>query len=141
MSSIGYPIDLVNNFIQVVSIEPGVLGSVPAVDPKSFKLLENLVDPLVGSHAMIDQFMDRLDHRIVHASAYRVGGETRFVTCLFFDDVRRNANRGGAGAKILGPITIGDGARVGSNAVVVKSVPPGARMRANSRIAAVWSRM
>lgn len=32
----------------------------------------------------------------------------------------------GAGAKILGPIVIGDGARVGSNAVVVKSVPPGA---------------
>src|SRR5450756_2327659 len=32
----------------------------------------------------------------------------------------------GAGAKILGPITIGDGARVGSNAVVVKSVPPAA---------------
>ena len=32
----------------------------------------------------------------------------------------------GAGAKILGPIVIGDGARVGSNAVVVKDVPPGA---------------
>jgi serine O-acetyltransferase len=32
----------------------------------------------------------------------------------------------GAGAKILGPITVGDGARVGSNAVVVKDVPPGA---------------
>ncbi|MGQ9658751.1 MAG: serine O-acetyltransferase [Thermochromatium sp.] len=32
----------------------------------------------------------------------------------------------GAGAKVLGPITIGDGARIGSNAVVVKSVPPGA---------------
>ncbi len=32
----------------------------------------------------------------------------------------------GAGAKILGPITIGAGARVGSNAVVVKDVPPGA---------------
>ena len=32
----------------------------------------------------------------------------------------------GAGAKVLGPITIGDGARVGSNAVVVKDVPPGA---------------
>jgi serine O-acetyltransferase len=31
----------------------------------------------------------------------------------------------GAGAKILGPITIGEGARVGSNAVVVKDVPPG----------------
>jgi serine O-acetyltransferase len=32
----------------------------------------------------------------------------------------------GAGAKILGPITIGDGARVGSNSVVVKAVPGGA---------------
>ena len=32
----------------------------------------------------------------------------------------------GAGAKILGPITLGSGARVGSNAVVVKDVPPGA---------------
>jgi serine O-acetyltransferase len=32
----------------------------------------------------------------------------------------------GAGAKILGPITIGEGARIGSNAVVVKEVPPGA---------------
>lgn len=32
----------------------------------------------------------------------------------------------GAGAKILGPITIGDGAKVGSNAVVVKDVPTGA---------------
>ncbi len=32
----------------------------------------------------------------------------------------------GAGAKVLGPIDIGDGARIGSNAVVVKSVPAGA---------------
>lgn len=32
----------------------------------------------------------------------------------------------GAGAKVLGPITVGDHARVGSNAVVVKSVPEGA---------------
>ncbi len=32
----------------------------------------------------------------------------------------------GAGAKVLGPIEIGDGARVGSNAVVVKPVPAGA---------------
>ena len=31
----------------------------------------------------------------------------------------------GAGAKILGPILIGDGAKVGSNAVVVRDVPPG----------------
>lgn len=32
----------------------------------------------------------------------------------------------GAGAKILGPLLVGDGARVGSNAVVVKDVPAGA---------------
>lgn len=32
----------------------------------------------------------------------------------------------GAGAKVLGPITIGEGARIGANAVVTKSVPPGA---------------
>ncbi|HSF79668.1 MAG TPA: serine O-acetyltransferase [Anaerolineales bacterium] len=30
----------------------------------------------------------------------------------------------GAGAKILGPITIGENSRIGANAVVVKSVPP-----------------
>src|SRR5260221_7528318 len=32
----------------------------------------------------------------------------------------------GAGAKILGPFTVGEGAKVGSNSVVVKPVPPGA---------------
>ena len=32
----------------------------------------------------------------------------------------------GAGAKVLGPITIGVGAKIGSNAVVVKDVPPNA---------------
>jgi serine O-acetyltransferase len=32
----------------------------------------------------------------------------------------------GAAAILLGPITVGEGARVGANSVVVKSVPPGA---------------
>ena len=32
----------------------------------------------------------------------------------------------GAGAKILGPVLVGDGAKVGSNAVVVRDVPAGA---------------
>lgn len=31
----------------------------------------------------------------------------------------------GAGAKVLGPVQVGHGARVGSNSVVVKDVPPG----------------
>ncbi len=34
----------------------------------------------------------------------------------------------GAGAKVLGPITVNDGARIGSNAVVAKDVPAGATM-------------
>lgn len=32
----------------------------------------------------------------------------------------------GAGAKVVGGFTVGDGARIGSNAVVLKEVPPGA---------------
>lgn len=32
----------------------------------------------------------------------------------------------GAGARVLGPIRIGAGARIGANAVVLKDVPPGA---------------
>jgi serine O-acetyltransferase len=34
----------------------------------------------------------------------------------------------GAGAQLLGPIQVGEGARIGSNAVVVKDVPTGATM-------------
>lgn len=37
----------------------------------------------------------------------------------------------GAGAKVLGGFTVGDGAKVGSNAVVVKEVPAGATMVGN----------
>ena len=40
----------------------------------------------------------------------------------------------GAGAKVLGPITLGNGARIGSNAVVVKDVP------ANSTVVGVPGR-
>jgi serine O-acetyltransferase len=34
----------------------------------------------------------------------------------------------GAGAKVLGPIKVGDGARIGANAVVIKDVPAGTTM-------------
>src|SRR5215475_15704689 len=48
-----------------------------------------------------------------------------------WDKVKRHPTLGravvvGAGAKILGPILVGDGAKVGSNAVVVRDVPAGA---------------
>jgi serine O-acetyltransferase len=32
----------------------------------------------------------------------------------------------GAGAKVLGPVWVGDGAQIGANAVVIADVPPGA---------------
>jgi serine O-acetyltransferase len=47
-----------------------------------------------------------------------------------FDPVKRHPTIGnrvliGTGAKILGPITLGEGCRIGANAVVTKSVEPG----------------
>lgn len=49
---------------------------------------------------------------------------------LKFDAIKRHPTVGhrvliGTGAKILGPITLGEGCRVGANAVVAKDVPAG----------------
>lgn len=48
-----------------------------------------------------------------------------------FDPVKRHPTIGnkvfiGTGAKVLGPITLGEGCRIGANAVVTKDVEPGA---------------
>jgi serine O-acetyltransferase len=58
---------------------------------------------------------------------------------LKFDPVKRHPTVGhrvliGTGAKVLGPIKIGDGARIGANAVVMKEVPPGATVVAAASI-------
>lgn len=87
-----------------------------------------------------------LGHRLVIDHGFGVViGETAIVgnDCVIFhgvtlggirfDPVKRHPTVGnkvmiGTGAKILGPITIGDGATIGANSVVVKDVPPGAVM-------------
>jgi serine O-acetyltransferase len=48
-----------------------------------------------------------------------------------FDPIKRHPTVGnkvliGTGAKVLGPILLGDGSRIGANAVVTKDVPAGA---------------
>ncbi|MFN7826207.1 MAG: serine O-acetyltransferase [Pseudobdellovibrionaceae bacterium] len=54
-----------------------------------------------------------------------------------FDPVKRHPTVGngvliGAGAKVLGPIRIGDYAKIGANAVVLKDVPTGAVVKTNT---------
>lgn len=49
---------------------------------------------------------------------------------LKFDPVKRHPTIGnrvliGAGAKVLGPVTLGDESRVGANAVITKNIPAG----------------
>jgi serine O-acetyltransferase len=58
---------------------------------------------------------------------------------LKFNAVKRHPTVGnrvliGTGAKVLGPIKIGDGARIGANAVVMKEVPAGATVVAPASI-------
>jgi serine O-acetyltransferase len=50
-----------------------------------------------------------------------------------FDPIKRHPTVGnkvliGTGAKILGPITLGDGCRIGANAVITRDVAPGVIM-------------
>ena len=55
---------------------------------------------------------------VIHAVTVGMGPDGRFPT--IGDDVFI-----GAGARIIGDITLGDGCKVGANAVVVKDVAPG----------------
>ena len=73
---------------------------------------------------------------LVHATGVVINGTVRGGSAVFLEhqvtigaERRASPRLGndvfvGAGAKILGQISVGDGARVGANAVVVKDVPP-----------------
>lgn len=63
----------------------------------------------------------------------RIGHRVRFMGCNTVGTARDNGYpvigndvEVGCGARILGPVTIGDGAVIGANAVVISDVPAGA---------------
>jgi serine O-acetyltransferase len=63
-----------------------------------------------------------IGNRVVIGAGITIGGKTpHYEVPVIEDDVDI-----GAGARILGPISVGRGAIIGANAVVVKNVPPGA---------------
>jgi serine O-acetyltransferase len=73
---------------------------------------------------------------LIHATGVVINGRVRGGSNVYVEhQVTIGAERGespvlgsdifiGAGAKVIGPIAIGDGARIGANAVAVHDVPP-----------------
>jgi serine O-acetyltransferase len=84
---------------------------------------------------------------IDHGSGVVIGETARIGSCVTlyqgvtlggtgFQRGKRHPTLGdnvtiGSGAKLLGPIAVGDGAKVGANTVVVEDVPPGATVVGN----------
>jgi serine O-acetyltransferase len=72
----------------------------------------------------------------IHATGIVINGKVRGGSDIYFEhQVTVGAERRespilgndlfiGAGAKVVGPVTVGDGARIGANAVVLRDVPP-----------------
>jgi serine O-acetyltransferase len=65
-------------------------------------------DARIGAHCMIFPFVT-------------IGRDGRSASPCVGDDVSM-----GTGARILGPVTVGSGAHVGANSVVIRDVPAGA---------------
>lgn len=75
---------------------------------------------LVHSQGVVINGRVRGGHNVIVEHQVTIGAERRISPTLG-DDVFI-----GAGAKVLGAVNVGDGARIGANAVVVHDVPVGA---------------
>lgn len=106
----------------------------------AYKILKVISQILTGIDLPCEVVVGRR-FRIEHFGGIVISGDTVFgdecvirngVTCgLRHTGVRGAPTFGdrvdvGTGAKILGPVKIGDDAKIGANAVVLKDVPPGA---------------
>ena len=138
------------NFFEIITTYPGVHALIfhrvtHALYKRNFKWLARILSNLVRWYTGIEIHPGAVIGRrffIDHGTGIVIG-----ETAEIGDDVtlyhgvtlggtswskgKRHPTLGnnvviGAGAKVLGPITVSDGGRVGSNAVVTKDVPAGA---------------
>jgi serine O-acetyltransferase len=86
--------------------------------PPSVKVGKNVVFGYQGLGIVVHK-LAVLGNNIVIAPNVVIGGRGRPGAPVIEDDVLI-----GAGACILGPVTIGRGAKIGANAVVMSDIPP-----------------
>lgn len=104
-------IAMVSRWLTGIEIHPGAtLGHGVFIDHGMGVVIGETTE--IGDHCTIYQGVTLGGTSLVKGSKRHPTLESRVVV--------------GAGAKVLGPFTVGEGAKIGSNAVVVKAVPPGA---------------
>ncbi|HID81789.1 MAG TPA: serine O-acetyltransferase [Chromatiales bacterium] len=138
------------NTFEILTTYPGVWAIIMhrishALSNKGFKwlarLLSNIVRLLTGIEIHPGAKIGRrffIDHGmgVVIGETAEIGDDCTLYQGVTlggtsWDKGKRHPTLGnnvviGAGAKVLGPFMIGEGARIGSNAVVLREVPPGA---------------
>jgi serine O-acetyltransferase len=104
-------IGMISRWLTGIEIHPGArLGQGVFIDHGMGVVIGETTE--IGNHCTIYQGVTLGGTSLVKGSKRHPTLESRVVV--------------GAGAKVLGPFTVGEGAKIGSNAVVVKAVPKGA---------------
>ncbi len=104
-------IAMISRWLTGIEIHPGAtLGHGVFIDHGMGVVIGETTE--IGDHCTIYQGVTLGGTSLVKGSKRHPTLESRVVV--------------GAGAKVLGPFTVGEGAKIGSNAVVVKAVPAGA---------------